>query len=240
MPPKAKPKPNTIIGFYTNQGTEVTDAADFDYARIELIGGYARSIKDGKDSKNSQSKAIDGGSMTSDADESDPNTQRTVKEIQNTGYIMLVSAQDLNTVLNYKWYLCSSGYPGTYGSVYDTSERWGAPLPMHRFLYPIIPAGHVVDHINRDRLDNRRSNLRIITAKQNSFNRKKPVNSKSAYKGVRKSGKSCGTFKAVISKDGKTYEIKGCATEKDAAIAYDMMAEELFGKYAGKNFPDKV
>jgi len=233
MPPKAKakPKPNTIIGFYTNQGTEVTDAADFDYARVELIGGYAQSIKDGKN------KIIDGGSKQTDADidVSDQHNQT----IQDTGYIMLVSAQDLNAVLNYKWYLCSSGYPGTYGSVYDTSERWGAPLPMHRFLYPIIPSGHVVDHINRDRLDNRRSNLRIITAKQNSFNRKKPINSKSAYKGVQKSGK-LGLFKAVIRKDGKTYEIKGCATEKDAAIAYDMMAEELFGKYAGKNFPDHV
>ncbi len=46
-----------------------------------------------------------------------------------------------------------------------------------------------------------------------------------------------GKFKAVISKDGKTYEMKDCLTEKDAAIAYDYMAEELFGPYAGKNFP---
>lgn len=151
------------------------------------------------------------------------------------GYIMLVSKEDLNLVMNYQWYLTSDRYPATYGSVDSGGERWGAPYPLHRFLVQHIPIGYVVDHINRNRLDNRRTNLRVITAKQNSYNRKKPKNSKNKYKGVRKMGK--GKFKAVISKDGKTYEIPDCETEKQAALAYDMIAEQLFGDHAGKNFP---
>ena len=151
------------------------------------------------------------------------------------GYMMLVSAYDLDHIMMYQWYLNSNGYPATYGTVDKNGERWGAPYPLHRFLIPSCPEGYVVDHINRNRLDNRRQNLRVITAKQNSFNRKKPSNSKNTFKGVRKTGK---TYKAVISKDGETYSIKDCKTERDAAMAYDAMAEELFGEYAGKNFPD--
>lgn len=152
------------------------------------------------------------------------------------GYIMLVSKCDVNTVMNFQWYLNSNGYPATYGSIDPKGPKCSAPFPLHQFLHPECPEDYVVDHINRNRLDNRRQNLRIITAKQNSYNRKKPKNSTSMYKGVRKQSKD--KYKASVSKDGQTYEIKDCATEKEAAMAYDAMAEELFGIYAGKNFPD--
>jgi hypothetical protein len=211
------PKLNSILGFYTKTGNKVdqnqNNDSDCDYVQIELLGGHARDIKN-----NSQINLND-------------NTQCC-----SEGYIMLVSKQDINNVMNYKWYLSKSGYPGTYGSIHADEENWGAPYPMHRFLYPETPKGYVVDHINRNRLDNRRENLRIITAKQNSFNRKKPKNSKNTYKGVRKLANN--KFKAVISKDGKTYSLKDCNSEKEAALLYDMMAEQLFGVYAGKNFPD--
>lgn len=144
---------------------------------------------------------------------------------------MLVSKQDLNSVLNFQWYLGSNGYPGTHGSI-DGDIKCGSMYPIHRFLFPNTPKGYVIDHINRDRLDNRRSNLRVITAKQNSYNRSRPSNSKSKFKGVRKDGNK---FKAVISKDNKVYEIRNCETERDAALAYDAMAGELFGEYAGLN-----
>lgn len=152
------------------------------------------------------------------------------------GHIMLISKNDLNNVMNYTWYLGSTGYPVTYNKLHDVIPKQSIPHPLHRFLVPNAPHGHVVDHINRNRLDNRRDNLRIITAKENSFNRTKPKNSKNKYKGVQKTGNN--KFKAIISKDGKKYELCGFDSEKDAAIAYDMMAEELFGNFAGKNYPD--
>lgn len=58
------------------------------------------------------------------------------------------------------------------------------PLKVH--LHRLImnpPLGMVIDHINRDTLDNRRSNLRICTIQQNLRNQKRP-NNKTGYTGV--------------------------------------------------------
>lgn len=152
------------------------------------------------------------------------------------GSIMLVSSVDFDNVMRFKWYLSKSGYPMTYG---NSTIKFG-PITMHQMLFPNIPYGYVVDHINREKLDNRRTNLRVCTALENSYNKSKPKNSKRRYKGVSQSGKKNPTFTATITKNGTNYEIKNIQTEEQAAKVYDMMAEELFGKYAGKNFPDAV
>ena len=212
------PKVNKILGFYSEEGIEVTSDNRYSYVQIELLGNHARDVKSKVDLKKNS------------------NSSNFNNDINSEGYIMLVSKEDVNLVMNYQWYLSSSGYPATYGSIHADEENWGAPFSLHRFLVMNVPDGYVVDHINRNRLDNRRCNLRIITSKQNSYNRKKPKNAKSTYKGVRKMGG--GKFKAVVSKDGQIHELKDFATEKEAAIAYDLMAEELFGPHAGKNFPD--
>lgn len=54
---------------------------------------------------------------------------------------------------------------------------------MHRVIMN-PPVGMEVDHINRNKLDNRRSNLRICTHAENLANRIKPRNNTSGYKGV--------------------------------------------------------
>lgn len=160
------------------------------------------------------------------------------KDTNNNSF--LVSREDMRFALKFKWYLNANNYPATYGTK-DGSLKFSRPKPLHRLLNPYLDKNLVVDHINRNRLDNRRENLRVCTQKQNSYNRtkNKTKNSKtksdngSKYKGVRKNKNS---FTAVISKDGKTYTINKIKTEEEAAKIYDMMAEDLFGEFAGKNF----
>lgn len=148
------------------------------------------------------------------------------------GKIALVSTSIYKEILKFKWYISKSGYPVTYESV-DKKIKFKIGFQMHKMIMGRYE-GYVIDHINRDKLDNRFTNLRICTQKENSYNRSRPKNAKSIYKGVRKQNKT--KWMATITKDGKKHEIKDIATEKEAAKMYDLMAEELFGKFAGKNF----
>ena len=113
----------------------------------------------------------------------------------------------------------------------------GRSKTLHKNLLGKQEKGYVIDHINRNKLDNRLENLRVITCKENSYNRTKNKNSNNLYKGVYKRGNK---FVASISKDGIKKEITGFETEEEAATVYDMMAQELFGEFAGLNFPDNL
>ena len=109
----------------------------------------------------------------------------------------------------------------------------GRSKTLHKNLLGKQVKGFVIDHINRNKLDNRLENLRVISARENSYNRTKSKSSNNNYKGVVKRGNK---YAASITKNGIRKEIGGFETEKDAAIMYDMMAEELFEEFAGKNF----
>jgi hypothetical protein len=100
------------------------------------------------------------------------------------------------------------------------------------------PKGMVVDHINGNRLDNRKSNLRICTQFQNTKNRFKSRSNKSGYKGV-------SFFKAKyplkkpwvaeIVYNYKRISLGYFYTKEDAAKAYNKKAIELFGEFAKLN-----
>lgn len=78
--------------------------------------------------------------------------------------ISLVSLPDLPRLIEFghRWSVDSKGYGRTYGRV--NYKTWAQAL--HRFLLD-PPADMEIDHINGNRLDNRRENLRIVTRQEN-------------------------------------------------------------------------
>jgi|NGEPerStandDraft_6_1074524.scaffolds.fasta_scaffold03617_6 hypothetical protein len=95
----------------------------------------------------------------------------------------------------------------------------------------------MTDHKDHDGLNNRRSNLREVTHTQNMWNRlKSKGHSSSAYKGVYWN-RPRRLWIASIKVDGKVTHLGGFVDEVAAALAYDKAARELFGEYAGVNFP---
>jgi hypothetical protein len=95
--------------------------------------------------------------------------------------------------------------------------------------------GQHVDHINGNKLDNRKSNLRIVTNQENCFNSSRKTGK---YKGV-SYVKSRGKWLAQIMKDYKNYFIGYYDTDYAAAVAYDKRALELFGTHARLNFKEE-
>ena len=55
---------------------------------------------------------------------------------------------------------------------------------VYEHYYGEIPEGLTVDHVNRDTLDNRKSNLRLATRLQQNLNQAAHINGRSPYKGV--------------------------------------------------------
>ena len=102
---------------------------------------------------------------------------------------------------------------------------------MHREILGLrYGDGKQVDHIDGNGLNNQKSNVRICTRSQNAFNRKL-VSSNSGRKGVTWH-KTVGMWEAQIRKDGKNIYL-GCFQDKEnAATAYDIAAEKMFGEFA--------
>lgn len=88
----------------------------------------------------------------------------------------------------------------------------------------------VIDHINRNPLDNRKANLRICTRQQNSFNK----TGRSKYKGVYKNHKGKGWI-AEIGYNYKHHYLGIFDTPEEAALAYNEKAKEFFGEFAYLN-----
>lgn len=96
-----------------------------------------------------------------------------------------------------------------------------------------LPWSTEIDHINGNTLDNRRSNLRLVTHQQNCQNTR-PIGRTSRFKGVHKPTGS-NTFRASIQIEGKKIQLGSFADEIDAALAYNEAARLAFGKYAYLN-----
>jgi hypothetical protein len=109
---------------------------------------------------------------------------------------------------------------------------------LHHFIIGDPPPGMVVDHINGDRLDNRRANLRFCTLAQNKQNSRPYRGGTSRYKGVswKRTGKGTGKWLARIRVDGKDIHLGFHKEEEEAAKAYDTAAIRYYGEFARTNF----
>lgn len=90
------------------------------------------------------------------------------------GKVALVDEEDFEKLNNHKW--CFDGN-------YAQRREFGKSIRMHtQLMNP--PKGREVDHINRNKLDNRKSNLRVVSKSINRFNTGMLPNNTSGVKGV--------------------------------------------------------
>jgi len=118
---------------------------------------------------------------------------------------------------------------------YAVSHINNKTILMHRLIMN-FPKGSI-DHINGNKLDNRKQNLRIATVSQNGANRKLNTKSKSGFKGVTWN-KRKRKWSVVIIKEKKKYFLGYYYDPVEGAKVYDKKAKELFNEYARLNFPE--
>jgi hypothetical protein len=101
------------------------------------------------------------------------------------GMVALVDDEDYLKVADMKWHVMGSGHVCNTKYVRGSGRKNQKSVHMylHRFIMD-APKGKVVDHINRNPLDNRRSNLRICDQSTNIYNSGTFSNNKSGIRGV--------------------------------------------------------
>lgn len=147
------------------------------------------------------------------------------------GTIAKVDPDVYEEVAKHNWYLDAAGYART--NVWEGGRKSAAPR-MHRMVLQDASIKMHIDHINGDRLDNRRENLRVCTASQNSMNRGAQANNSSGYKGVI-FDKNRVKWRAEICHGGKRLYLGRYNTAEEAAIAYNAAALKYHGEFAYQN-----
>jgi len=161
-----------------------------------------------------------------------PSERNGAKVIPLTqGKFAIVDADDYHRLVNYEW-RCSMDGDSFYA--FRRQGRKARKILMHRQIMR-APKGLVVDHIDRNGLNNRKSNLRLCTPAQNARNRGPNRNSSSRYKGVSWK-KDCNKWYVRIKYEGRSVYLGRYDDETEAATAYDRKAQELFGEFAYLNF----
>ena len=143
------------------------------------------------------------------------------------GTFATVDDADADLVSAFKWHATS-----TRGLWYARREIGGRAQMMHSLLVN----SPLVDHVNGNGLDNRRSNLRPATPAQNMQNRMRFRTARSQFKGLLWCHRD-GRWRARITVIGKRIDLGRFSDERDAALAYDMAARQHFGEFAALNFP---
>ncbi len=141
-------------------------------------------------------------------------------------YVCRYDPVDHDLVSRFTWSLHSKGYAVT--------TIKGKAVMMHRLVMDIVDRPEFeVDHVKHDRLDNRRSQLRICTRSQNRRNARKLMKGSSNFKGVYRDGK---LYHAQIN-SGKVRNLGRFYSEATAGRVYDAAAKEEYADFAYLNFP---
>jgi len=138
----------------------------------------------------------------------------------------IVDEENYYDLMKYSWSLHDKNYvSGTINKI---------KYLIHRFIMNYT-GDNYVDHINGNKLDNRKCNLRIITPHQNSMNCSSSKNGTSKYIGVHFNKRS-NKWLSQITINGKCKKIGLFKNEIDAAKARDIATREHFGEFGKLNF----
>lgn len=150
-------------------------------------------------------------------------------------YLVHFDAADAHLILPHKWCISASPRSTTLYAI----RSCNGPL-MHRVILG-LPKGdpRQGDHENNNGLDNRRSNLRVVTPVEQAWNKRVHRDTESGFKGVRQ--RSRRTWGARIVVRGTIHLLGSYPSAIEAAQAYNAAAVQYHGEFARLNeIPERV
>ncbi|WP_270345582.1 HNH endonuclease [Enterococcus thailandicus] len=153
-----------------------------------------------------------------------PNSNKYLSQGENSilmlksGSSVLVDSEDVPLLSRYSWFDNGNGYIASKGKE--------GKIFLHRLVMG-APSDTVVDHINFDPMDNRKSNLRICTQQQNTLYQR----SRKKHKGVYLN-KRTGKYYIHVRIDGKTVHGGTFESIDEAVDEYQRLARLHYGKFA--------
>lgn len=162
-----------------------------------------------------------------------------MKQIQLTqGFVTLVDDSDYEQLKKFKWHVYKNG-DRYYATTNIKTDGIYSAVKMHRLILGLTDTKILIDHRNRDGLNNQRYNLRVATYSQNGANRAAKKNGASKYLGVYQCSKKTKSkniyWVAHIRFNKKGYYLGVFKTEQEAALVYNDKAKEFHGEFANLN-----
>lgn len=142
----------------------------------------------------------------------------------------IVDNEDFDKANQHKWYYHHTGYAVRNETLPDKKRR---TVFLHRIILE-TPTGQYTDHVNGDKLDCRKINLRLTDYAHNNINKPLEKTNTTGYKGVhfRKDTKK---YRAYVGSRKKRLHLGSFNTAEEAALAYNIAAERLYGEFAVLN-----
>jgi hypothetical protein len=153
--------------------------------------------------------------------------------LRNKEGIAIIKMKDIDVLVDDKLWHKLNQMQWSYSSGYAIHSKYGG---MHRYIMK-AKENELIDHINNNRSDNRKNNLRKASINLNQHNRTKATNTTSIFMGVR-FHKRDSKWEANITYNYKNYYLGYYLTQKEAAEAYNKKAIELYGSDANLNIID--
>ena len=142
--------------------------------------------------------------------------------VSNGKAYAVVSDQDYNLVARFNWFLTGNGY--AFRWLPRNGSKTKHSIMMHRFILR-AQSDQEIDHINKNKLDNTRENIRFASRGQNQQNVIRH-NGSSQFKGVRKYYRK---WTARITVEKHEINLGSFDSEQLAAIAYNDAARKFYG-----------
>jgi hypothetical protein len=162
----------------------------------------------------------------------------TVRIPLNHDKYALIDEEDLPLISGRNWHSHKGGHTWYAETAMSLPGGRQQTVKMHRLILG-APAGVLVDHRDRNGLNNTRENLRLATHHQNACNRKMQINNSSGFYGV-SFDPNTGLWRAAVYANRHPIHLGSHQTAEEAARVRDAKAREIYSaEFLRLNFPDE-